>query len=145
MTIAASASNKSLEDGADPAWEGIWGVDQQGAYLIVGNCRDCGGSALGVREFCPHCHAEDSMEAQRQGRRGRLYTATVIHQAPPGFEAPYRVGYVDIDGGVRIFAHIDDGQDAPIIGDQVELTVVPVKTDPEGAHLTGPHYRKLGT
>ena len=42
------------------------------------------------------------------GRRGVLYTYTVIHQLPQGYDEPFAVGYVDLDDGVRVFAHIEN-------------------------------------
>jgi uncharacterized OB-fold protein len=76
------------------------------------------------------------------GRTGRLYSSTVIHAAPPGFEAPYAVGYVDIEHGLRVFAHLETGVAAPAIGDEVELTVAPLRRDAAGGWLSGPQYRR---
>jgi uncharacterized OB-fold protein len=95
-----------------------------------------------VREFCPHCHIGGRMASEPMGRRGTLYTATIIHEAPPGFTAPYRVGYVDLSEGVRSFAHIAAGDGAPQLGDEVELALVPIKTGPDGAPRIGPLYRR---
>jgi uncharacterized OB-fold protein len=130
----------AVEQEAAPAWPGLWGRDAQGAYLVIGRCGACGGQALGLREFCPHCHAEDSLRETRGGRTGRLYSATVIHQGPKGFTAPYRVGYVDIDGGVRVFAHIEHEENPPAIGDLVVLDIQPRVTDREGHSLNLPVY-----
>jgi uncharacterized OB-fold protein len=123
-----------------PAWQGLWGRDAGGAYLVAGRCQKCGGYALGVREFCPHCSAQNTLQEDRIGRTGRLYSATVIHQGPSGFKAPYRVGYVDIEGDVRIFAHIDNGTAAPNIGDAVALNIDARITDREGHPMTVPIY-----
>jgi uncharacterized OB-fold protein len=128
------------EQQAAPAWPGLWGRDAEGAYLVAGRCERCGGQALGMREFCPHCHARGTLREARLGRTGRLYSATVIHQGPSNFKAPYRVGYVDIEGGIRIFAHVAHDGDAPRIGDIVVLDVQARSTDPEGRPLTVPVY-----
>jgi uncharacterized OB-fold protein len=125
---------------AKPAWQGLWGRDAGGAYLVAGQCQKCGGHALGMREFCPHCSAQNTLQEDRIGRTGRLYSATVIHQGPSGFKAPYRVGYVDIEGGVRIFAHIENGAAGPKIGDVVELDIDARMTDREGHPMTVPVY-----
>ncbi|MBT5414811.1 MAG: hypothetical protein HOH66_15530 [Rhodospirillaceae bacterium] len=123
-----------------PAWEGLWDEDDEGAYLVGGRCGACGGLALGLRPICPHCHREGTLVAEAVGRRGCLYSATVIHQAPPGFEAPYRVGYVDIGEGLRVFAHVQAGQDAPGAGNAVALHIAAVKTAPDGQAQSGPFY-----
>jgi uncharacterized OB-fold protein len=127
---------------APPAWPGLWGRDAEGAYLIAGRCADCGGLALGLREFCPHCQHEGTLREARVGRTGRLYTATVIHQGPSGFKAPYRIGYVDIEGGIRVFAHLDNDAAAPRIGDAVTLDVRPLATDKTGKPMTVPIYTR---
>lgn len=127
-----------------PAWDGLWNIDDSGAYLAATRCAKCGGAALGVREVCPHCLAQgEALSADRIGRRGRLYTATVIHQAPAGFETPFRVGYVDVEDGVRIFAHIEHGDGAPAIGEEVDLSIAAVKADADGTPLDGPFYHHI--
>lgn len=122
------------------AWADLCATDARGPYLIGGRCPHCGGLALGRREICPHCHDAALSQEARIGRRGVLYTATVVHQPPRGFAAPYRVGYVDIEDGVRVFAHIDGGSDAPAIGDAVDLTIGVVKAGEDGLPLVGPIY-----
>lgn len=126
------------------AWPDLCGTDGGGPYLVGGRCRQCGGLALGRREICPHCLAATGLQEERIGRRGVLYTATVVHQAPRGFSAPYRVGYVDVEEGVRVFAHVDAGAAAPEIGEAVALTIGPVKSAEDGAPLLGPVYVRAG-
>ena len=75
------------------------------------------------------------------GRRGTLYTYTVIHQLPQGYDAPFAVGYVDLDDGVRVFAHIENTAESLQIGSELELTSAELRKDDEGAGLTGPRYR----
>ncbi len=127
---------------AAPAWPGLWGRDAEGAYLVAGRCDRCGGRALGLREFCPHCHSEGSLREARIGRTGRLYSATVIHQGPSGFKTPYRVGYVDVEGGVRVFAHLENGSAAPQIGDLVVLDIQSLAADRQGQPMTVPVYAR---
>jgi uncharacterized OB-fold protein len=126
-----------------PAWPGLWATDAAGAYLVGGHCSACGGYALGKREFCPHCSARNAMAEEPIGRQGQLYCATVIHQGPSGFTAPYRVGYVDIEGGVRIFAHIDNGAAAPKTGDIVKLQIDARMTGRDQQKMTLPVYVAL--
>jgi len=126
-----------------PLWPGLLGSDAEGAYLIGARCKTCGGLALGRREFCPHCHAASRLDEARIGRRGRLYTATVIHQGPAAFAQPYRVGYVDIEGSVRVFAHVEQGEAAPKIGDAVALEIRAVATSKAGEPLAAPFYRAV--
>ena len=132
-----------MTEAATPLWPELFGSDSEGAYLIGARCAECGGLALGRREFCPHCHAAGRTEEARIGRRGRVYTATVIHQGPSAFAQPYRVGYVDIEGGARVFAHLEQGEAAPRIGDAVALEIRAVATGKAGEHLVAPFYRAV--
>ena len=124
-----------------PIWDGLYGEDAEGPYLIGGRCSQCGFAALGARQICPGCLETDAMSEEPIGRRGTLYSCTVIHQAPEGFEAPFAVGYVDIGEGVRVFAHIENSAESRALDGSVELTVAPLKTDADGVVLLGPRYR----
>ena len=141
MATSAVAEVKSVDR---PAWPDMWGVDTRGAYFVGCRCSECRRLTLGLRELCPHCLASGTMQEERIGRRGTLYSATVVHQTPRGFAGPYRIGYVDVGEGVRVFAHIAKGAAAPRIGDDVELAIEPVKTADDGGDLTGPVYHALG-
>lgn len=123
-------------------WDGLEGRDEAGDYLHGGRCSDCGTVTFMMPEICPECWAEASMLPARIGRSGRVYTLTTVHQAPPGFDAPYVAGLVDLDEGIRIFAHLEAGVRGPAIGDRVELSIVPLRRDAEGRWLTGPRYAK---
>ena len=78
------------------------------------------------------------MAPAKIGRRGTVYSATRIHQAAAGFIVPFDAGYVDIEGGLRVFAHLG-GSLAP--GATVALEIGTIKTDKEGSARSGPIYR----
>lgn len=139
---ANAAAKAATTQAAEPAWPDLWGEDEKGAYLVGMRCAACGGLALGRREFCPHCHAAGRMRDERIGRTGTLYTATLISQAPRGFNAPYRVGYVDVENGVRVFAHVEAGDNAPALGEKVTLGIVTIGRNAEGKAISGPRYAR---
>lgn len=145
--MTTTAENSYVNAELQPAWPDTWGEDEHGPYLVATLCVSCKGLALGKRMICPHCLESDStrIDRERIGRNGTLYTATVISQSAPEFETPFRVGYVDVEGGVRIFAHIEQGEQAPMIGDQVRLAIEPVKSDSDGNRLAGPFYQHIVT
>ena len=52
---------------------------------------------------------------------GTVYSWTVIHPAAKTGKAPYALGYVDLDGPVRIFGRLN-GKERPAIGDRYRAT-----------------------
>jgi uncharacterized OB-fold protein len=121
-----------------PIWPDLLGDDEVGAHLLGTRCTACGHVALGKRTTCAQCWRNDALAPAKLGRRGTIYSATVIHQGPPGFDGPYAVGYVDIEDGVRVFAHLA-GAAAP--GRAAKLAIGTVKTAADGTPLDGPIYR----
>jgi len=124
-----------------PIWAGLMGADDEGAYLVGGKCEACGFTTLGLRDICPDCWTEGSMQQTPIGRRGILYTYTVIDQLPEGYDHPFAVGYVDLADGVRVFAHLENTPESLVIGNELELTEGALRRDETGAELCGPRYR----
>lgn len=125
-----------------PLWPGLSSEDAEGPYLEGARCGACGFVTLGLRPVCPKCWLA-RMQALKLGRHGRVYTRTVIHQAPAGFEGPYAVGMIDLSEGIRVFAHLETGAASPAIGDLVELQIVPLRTSENGTALLSTRYRKI--
>jgi scaffold protein (connect acetoacetyl-CoA thiolase and HMG-CoA synthase) len=77
--------------------------------LEAGRCTGCSKIAFPPRRVCPSCHG-DSFETITLSGEGKLVTWTVIHVAPGDFavQAPYVVGIVELDEGVRLTAQIVD-------------------------------------
>jgi hypothetical protein len=57
---------------------------------------------------------------------GTVYSSTVIHAAPALFrhEAPYRVGIVDLDDGVRIATRLLGVKDGFGVGRRAQIVVL---------------------
>jgi len=51
-------------------------------------------------------------------RRGLVYSFSIVHAGAQSWHKPFTVGYVDLENGVRLFAHL---RGAIEIGAQVEL------------------------
>ena len=133
--MADEASTSSL-------WPRLSGSDDQGPYLHATRCAQCAHVMLGRRGRCTACWQSERLEPLPVGRRGRVYSRTVIHAAAPGYVAPYSVGYVDLPEGIRVFAHLVSGEGTPAIGDEVQLEIVPLRTA-DATNLTGPRYRRF--
>ena len=71
--------------------------------LMGVRCAKCGKVTVPPRSICAHCR-NTNLSWIELPSRGRLVTYTVIHVAPPQFEvlAPYAIGIVEFEGGVRL-------------------------------------------
>jgi len=71
--------------------------------LMAAKCVECGFMLLPPRPLCPHCHSSNLTWTQLKGV-GKLETFTIIHVAPPQFQAmtPYVVGIVKLHEGPRL-------------------------------------------
>ena len=76
------------------------------------------------------------MEVVPLSSRGQIYSYTIIGYAPPGLQAPYAIGYVDLPEGVRVFAIITDWDRQSLkVGADVELTIGKFKEDKDGNEI----------
>ncbi|HEY7632782.1 MAG TPA: OB-fold domain-containing protein [Thermoleophilaceae bacterium] len=82
------------------------------------------------------------MELAYLGERGRLYSFTVCHVAPAGWEAPYLQAYVEIPEGIRVFSLVADSvpaaADSLSPGMPMELVIEQVRP---GSETTTFKYR----
>ncbi len=81
---------------------------QQGK-LMAGKCQKCGKIHLPPRPLCDNCYSQQFSWVQVSGK-GKLVTYTVINVAPAQFQAlaPYAVGIVEIESGLKIPGMIQD-------------------------------------
>jgi len=100
-------------------------VDAHGRARLRGvECRDCGMRVFPVTEVCPGC-LSSSLKALPLAGAGRLYSYTTVHVAPPGWQTPYVVGYVDLSEGVRLFGKVrTDRPEALGVDMPVEVRVI---------------------
>jgi len=77
--------------------------------LMGGKCRKCGKIHLPPRPLCDKCFSTE-FEWIELPKTGRLLTYTIIHVAPTYFQnmAPYAVGIVQLENGVKIPGMIKD-------------------------------------
>lgn len=113
-------------------------VGPGGGRLIGARCPACGAHFFPRRELCSRCLGH--LEPVALSGRGTVHTFTVIHQAPPGFEAPYVLAYVDLPEGVRVLGQLEG---EPAIGAQVELVLRTVGQDDQGRRVVGFRFRPV--
>lgn len=110
-------------------------VDGDGhPHLIGGRCRACGANSFPKAAVCTACLSEE-IDAVALAREGRLYSYSVVHQAPRGWRVPYALGYVDLPGDIRVLAHLAADPAQLRIDMPVRLGVGEVGTDPSGQTL----------
>jgi uncharacterized protein len=111
-------------------------VDSSGApHLIGGRCRKCQALSFPRAAVCASCLAEE-IETVPLASEGTLYSYSIVHQAPKGWNVPYALGYIDLTDGIRVLAHIDVVADRIAIGMPTRLAVGVVGADPSGAPLS---------
>lgn len=96
-------------------------------YLLGGKCAECGREYFPTRRNCPHCLTNRPLKNIRLSDTGTLYTFVLADAAPPGYEVPHAMSYIDLDDeGPRIFsllADVGDGKGLKI-GDRMRLKTV---------------------
>jgi uncharacterized protein len=100
------------------------------SYLIEGcRCEGCGNPIAVRRPVCPRCAGV--VRPARFGPGGVVWSYTVVHiPAEPGGEAPYVLGYVDLDDGPRVLLRLDRAPRG--VGDRVQLTAPSDTGNPAG-------------
>lgn len=101
--------------------------------LIGGACKSCGTQFFPQHPVCPSCMSEDVAETAMP-TRGKLYSFTTLHVGAKKWNKPLSVGYVDLDNGVRVFAHLQ-GQHFRF-DQQVEMDLGQVGIEPGGAPIS---------
>ncbi|HTU15263.1 MAG TPA: OB-fold domain-containing protein [Solirubrobacterales bacterium] len=95
--------------------------DREAGTLTGSRCGGCGTSSWPGRAICHVCGSAD-VTWTNLAPKGRLVTKTTVWIARPGVPAPYTLGMIDLDDGVRVFAHLAEGEEGtPRVGDAVGI------------------------
>lgn len=86
-----------------------WREIPQRYRLEANKCTGCGKINFPPRLICSVCHSKD-MEKTKLAETGKVLTYTIIRVPPHRFvdQAPYAVGIVELDDGVKITGQIVD-------------------------------------
>jgi uncharacterized OB-fold protein len=134
-----------------PIAEGIFTWPSDDPQLIGGRCGDCGIVTFPAQGSCPRC-ASTAMAEHLLARRGRLWAWTTQEFPPPSPPytgptgddfVPYGVGYVELGGEVRVEARLTQAEGLES-GMEMELVLVPFRTDEEGNEVVSFAFRPVG-
>ena len=136
-----------------PVAEGVFTWPSDEPQLIGSRCTACSIVTFPTQDSCPRC-ASTAMAEQLLPRRGRLWAWTTQDFPPPSppyagaggkaFE-PFGVGYVELPGEVKVETRLttaDPNELTP--GIDMELVIVPFRTDDEGNEVVTFAFRPAG-
>lgn len=125
-----------------PITEGLftWPCDEP--HLIASRCVDCDNHMFPTQRDCPKCSGS-STEAVELGRTGTLWTWTVQGYPPksPPFAGnadaasfePFGVGYVEVDGKVRVESRLTVADPEQLeIDMEMEMVIEPLFVNEDG-------------
>ena len=86
-----------------------WREIPQRYRLEADKCKKCGYISFPPRLICPQCQNRE-FEETKLAEKGKVLTFTVIRVPPHQFidQAPYAVGIVELDDGVKLTGQIVD-------------------------------------
>jgi uncharacterized OB-fold protein len=105
-------------------------LDVDGPVLLASRCRECGRIWFPQRRRCAVC-AEETVEATTLPTTGVLTSFTELRRATAysAVKAPYILGEVTLDPGVRIYTVVVDAPiESLVAGLPVELVAVEITT-----------------
>lgn len=131
--MASQFPQPLIDSDSQPYWEGL-----SRGELRIQRCQACARAVFYPRALCPHCFSDQLTWITASGR-GTLYAFTVVHQAfgPYAAEAPFIIGIIELEEGVRMMSRITDATREQItVGAAVEVTF---RAAEDGATL--PYFR----
>jgi uncharacterized OB-fold protein len=108
------------------------------AELLATRCPCCGTLTFPVASTCPSCWNADTLRTEAVPAPGVVYAVTVVRVPEPGIEAPYRIGYADFPGDLRVCGRFT-GPDVAV-GDPVDVVAMVIRQQPPDP-LTGWAFR----
>lgn len=118
-----------------------------GVEPCASRCTRCGKLYFPVKRVCPDCFVEGCLETVRLPERGRLISYSIAHQSFLGIPTPYAFGYIELEGGLIVYALLSDW-DPPEKklrpGATVEQVIEETRRDEAGNPIVAFKYRPVG-
>ena len=128
-----------------------WPADEP--QLIGGRCGECATVTFPIQSSCARCGSLD-VHQHLLPRQGTLWTFTTQEFLPKEPYAsgetletfrPYGVGMVQLGDEVRVEARLTEADSAKLrIGMDVQLVVVPFRTEPDGTEIMTYAFEPVG-
>ena len=134
-----------------PVAHGVFTWPPDEPRLIGSRCAACGIVTFPTQDSCPRC-ASTEMAAHLLSPRGHLWAWTTQEFPPPSPPyagptgaafVPYGVGYVELGDEVRVEARLTTTKELTI-GIEMELVLVPFRTDDDGNEVVTFAFRPVG-
>jgi uncharacterized OB-fold protein len=128
-----------------PVAEGVFTWPSDEPRLIASRCTACDNHMFPVQADCPRCSGTTTEDVELS-RTGTLWTWTIQSYPPksppyagnadPATFVPFGVGYVDIDGKVRVESRLTVAEPSELeIGMAMELVLDPLYTNEAGEEV----------
>ncbi len=132
---------------AVPLNERLFRLEGAGSRVVLlgAKCPSCGHSFFPSRVICASCGLA-GLKPAALSARGRIWTYTVAHQAPPGaiVQPPYVIGQVELPERVLVHSLLTGCAPEDIrIGMEVEIVPIKVREDAEGRDVMAFAFRPL--
>ena len=135
-----------------PVAKGLFTWPSDEPRLIGSRCGACGITTFPSQGSCPRC-ASTEMREHLLPRRGRLWAWTTQDFPPPSPPyagpsgkdfVPFGVGYVELPGEVKVETRLTTA-DPDVLRDgmEMELTLVPFRTDADGNEVVTFAFRPV--
>lgn len=122
---------------ATPLRDDVISIEPPGLRGIL--CGKCRQPSFPSRQACPFCGSVPVEDVVLRPR-GTVASWTVVHQAPPPLQTPYRLVTVDLEDGVRL---LGAATGEPEIGSTVEVELHPLRSDADGNPLWWYRFREV--
>ncbi|MEX2269245.1 MAG: OB-fold domain-containing protein [Acidimicrobiia bacterium] len=137
-----------------PIAEDLFTQTGDGPRIVGSRCGTCHTVVFPKATSCPRC-GNDEMDEHLLAPRGTLFTFTTQGFLPkepytgPETEEDftgYALGYVELPGEVMVETRITEADVSRLaIGMEMELVIVPFRTEPDGTQVTTFAFQPVGS
>jgi uncharacterized OB-fold protein len=136
------ANNSPIEI---PIRKNLFTVGPDGSpKLICSRCRECGNTFYPKEKMCPSCVKEGTLERVEIRGRGRIVSFTQVMRGLPGYDSPYILACIELDGGPSLIAQLEGWQGVAVKTHMpVELVIGRIKQEKNGTVVIGPKFKPV--